>query len=473
MDKVIQMKKNNFNKFFSLPEHIFVIITIVFGLFISMYSSPFDIPDEDTHWIKAYAISTFQLSSIDGLYAYLPSNVETFRDEIWNNDYCNISDYHAIKDITDMGNGEKFVSFRTAGYNPLLQLAPAIGILTARIFTNSLIIQFLSGRIFNLLLYCGLVYLAIKRAPKHKWTLTMIGTLPMSLMLAASYSYDALIIASSMLLFSSYLKMKYSDSNVCKTDITIYMVAGSLLIISKMVYAPMVGLLLFVSDRKFQYHFEKYIIMGLTLIIGLGVYYVWGNFGHLTTYLFHSDLVNLYHTYIGSNGTLNVPSGASVMGEVVSFIKNPIFYLRAFFATMGYYWKGYVVSAVAISFGLSISFETAVLVWVLIFIVNIFENADDHVNWLNNIYYLILFFGCVMLIFLALYSYIPPEGAGQYYSDYVRGAGIQGRYFIPCICLLLIDIPKIPLKENYRKIVIFVLFIVFIICIINILKLLL
>ena len=151
------------NKFFQIidkiyryPERIFIVLTIVFGLFISMYSSPFDIPDEDTHWLKAYAISSLQPSGIDGSYAYFPVNVAEFQWEVKETGYENINDYYLLDDINVMDNSEAFYSFRTAGSNPLLQLCPAIAIAVTNIFTDSVLILFIAGRIGNLLMYAAI-----------------------------------------------------------------------------------------------------------------------------------------------------------------------------------------------------------------------------------------------------------------------------------------------------------------------------
>ncbi len=458
--------KNNIRTYleilFNKAHYVFLVIAIVFGIFTSLYSKPFDIPDEDAHWLKAYSVATFQFSAIDGVNTYLPNNVTHFIDGVTEAGYQNIEDISSLKDMKDFQGGYDFTAFRTAGVNPLLQLAPAVGIFVASIFTDTLIYQFIGGRIMNLLAYTLIIFFAIKRSPKHKWAMTTIGLFPMSILLAASYSYDALIIAFAILLFSSFCSMHYKEEKASKLDIGLYVISGAFVVMAKMVYAPMVGLILLIDKNKFKHLYDKYIIMVGSALLGVVVYYTWTKFGYLLTYLFNGNLIDRYRLQLESTSQLATPTGISIVSDVKDFIMRPTFYIRSFFATMGYYGKMYIPATIGISFGLSTPYNISLLVWILFISISIFEFDNEKFQWFNWLYRFGLFLACVFLIFLALYSYIPPADANQLTTEFIRGAGIQGRYFLPCALLLIMNIPIKFMDRYYKQWITLGLFIIFV-----------
>ena len=111
---------------------------------------------------------------------------------------------------------------------------PALGITIGRVLHFGSMLTFLLGRFFNLLLYTALVGLAIKVIPKGKMILFMVAMLPMSLQQAASFSYDAMINATSILVLAFTVKILLGDiASMTKLHWALYAISGMLLASTK------------------------------------------------------------------------------------------------------------------------------------------------------------------------------------------------------------------------------------------------
>ena len=98
------------------------------------------------------------------------------------------------------GNSGKTAGLRVSGQpsvrtTPLAYVPQALGFTLARVLgLNSIALLYL-GRFLNLLLFAAVGVLTIKRLPFGKNVFFGVSILPMSLHLAASLSYDVVILA--------------------------------------------------------------------------------------------------------------------------------------------------------------------------------------------------------------------------------------------------------------------------------------
>lgn len=111
--------------------------------------------------------------------------------------------------------------------------------------------MFYLGRISNSLLYIVLVAGAFRVIPFAKNVIVCVALLPMTLHLAASYSYDSGIIGLAILLAALLLKSLYE--NVPFTKVELISIGACLIAIApcKLIYIPIILLFLLIPGNKF------------------------------------------------------------------------------------------------------------------------------------------------------------------------------------------------------------------------------
>jgi len=153
------------------PEKFFVYCALIFGIILITIIPPFQSPDEDSHFKKAYVVSKGQLfpSSQDGVVGYeLPTDIVQYISEGYKS-YSEV----ILNDKTPQDYSETvFKSFSTVETTPFVYIAPSIGIVFAKVTTKligmdniSIVTMLQFARFFCLILYVFLVYLAIKTTP--------------------------------------------------------------------------------------------------------------------------------------------------------------------------------------------------------------------------------------------------------------------------------------------------------------------
>lgn len=270
-------------------ETIFVVAALLFGALYLYVLPPLSAPDEVRHYITAYELSNRLMG--------IPSTGEDWkvvvREEDWfAEDSC--GDYQPYRTETgdlatdeDGAEGAKVLGQMLAEETyrlihekgaftfepertvegapsgmalsnhlpvvttPLAYLMPAIGITAARLLgLNSLWLLYL-GRLMNLLMYTGAVYLAMKRLPFGKEVLFGVALLPMTIHLSASFSYDVLILAGIFYFSAHCLYLAYQAERVRPSDVLILALVMAAAGPCKMVYAVFMGLCLLIPVRKF------------------------------------------------------------------------------------------------------------------------------------------------------------------------------------------------------------------------------
>ena len=134
---------------------------------------------------------------------------------------------------------------------PAAYLPQAAGIAIARILRlDSLKLAYL-GRLCNLLFFVGITWLALKRMPFGREVLFGVALLPMTLHLSASFSYDVMILAGMFLLTAVCMDLAYRQERVRVRDVVLLAVIMAVCGPCKMIYAPMMGLCLLIPVKKF------------------------------------------------------------------------------------------------------------------------------------------------------------------------------------------------------------------------------
>ena len=115
-----------------------------------------------------------------------------------------------------------------------------------------------------------MVYGAVKVLPFGKMVLFGVSILPMSLHLAASYSYDTFLMGMCFFFGSYCLHLAFAKPEVSRKDILLLAVLAAMFGPCKMVYAVMMGFALLIPIKKFG-DWKKWLISAIAVLAAFGI----------------------------------------------------------------------------------------------------------------------------------------------------------------------------------------------------------
>ena len=134
---------------------------------------------------------------------------------------------------------------------PLAYIPQALGICLGRILGLGTLGLMVLGRLFNLAFYCAAGFFAIRRLPFGKEVYCGVGLLPMTLHLAASMSYDVMILALCGYFLAVCLDLAYRSEKVRVRDVAVLAAVMAVMGPCKMVYGVAAGFCLLIPVKKF------------------------------------------------------------------------------------------------------------------------------------------------------------------------------------------------------------------------------
>lgn len=430
------------------PAKFFVYCALIFGILLITIIPPFQSPDEDSHFKRAYVISKGHLypSSREGIIGYeIPKDMAIYINEklsyIGNRDkkysYSEeILDDKLPKDYSEV----VFQNFSTAETNPVAYIAPSIGIIFGKVATRiigmsniSIVVMLHFARLFSLLLYTTLVYFAIKNTPILKKTFCIVGLLPMSLALAVAISYDSVIIALSLLSTSLIFKLIF-DENMKVVPLKYIIFFGFTLFILltiKIVYVTVLVPIVFIPKEKWGGKIRN-IIKGLAIIAGIA----------FVLYIINKiPLINLERNASSNNS-----------GDQIQYIlHNPLTYIKTLIKTMwenrNFYFTGMIGT-----FGLIDTFIPSVYIVLysigaLAVIVSDFSLSSAKFSWKYKCVSICASLATIGAVFTGMYILWTSMELGVGVDTIT---GVQGRYFIPIIPLIMVLFSNQLLKKNQK-----------------------
>ncbi|MCR5592612.1 MAG: DUF2142 domain-containing protein [Saccharofermentans sp.] len=413
-------------------QKLAVIVLSIFSAFTIVFLTPGTVNDEQYHYAFAYKYSnamTFTdmpllghnenktlirmrpsdaelLSSISNVPVYITE--VSYKNVIKNFNLIEPDNTYCEYDINDLAN---IGSFRHNNV-PLAYIASGAGIALGRTLHLGTMPTFYLGRIFNAALFILLVYLAIKIIPVGKETLFVISLFPMLLQLAASYSYDSIILGLMFLFTAKLISVFYSDKKVTKKQLIAFAVLAVAIAISKYVYAPVILCLLVIPSDKIDVKKPKLlkgIVVACLALCTITAVAVLQNSISVLDYLVPSystaedqSVFNVIVSYIGMF--------AMTMIEIMDF------YIRSLVAYPGWY-QIYVPTSIISAYYLLLIFSTV-------------RNTGDkkYLSTGTKIWFAVFMgMSCILMTF--------PMAAKFTSLGSETIEGIQGRYFLPLVPL--------------------------------------
>ncbi len=255
------------------PEIAFVWIGTIWGSLFLFVTPPFQVPDENRHFYRAYQVSEGALIGTkqnDAGGGDLPESV------IYTAEYTSYLRFHwerkyRFRDTLILlgfplqPQDRMFASFVSVIYSPIPYIPQALAILPARLLELSPILMMYFGRIFNFTAWLALVYLAIRITPMYRWLFALLALMPMSVFQAASLSVDAVTNGLAFLTIAFFLRCAFDKGKaVSFRDMVLLLLLTLCLSLCKMVYFLLVFLFLLIPRRKIG-SVRRYLLLLLTL----------------------------------------------------------------------------------------------------------------------------------------------------------------------------------------------------------------
>jgi|GEM_PF-4657724 len=406
------------------PQNFFLTVALFFGTVLILITPIFMGPDEPAHF---YTIARYSNGYIDSVqeggkkgYRLQSGAVELRRFEKNPASFRTYEYHKEVPKLLSLKLGGFRSSFYTqvsfTAYSPIAYAHYIITYTAGALLNINPFILFILMRLVGLLVYVGLVFLAIKIIPRGKWLYVTLALLPMSLFIAGVIGADGLVIGSTMLLvamiFNGIINPKVLNKKYLLYLLGVVLVLG----LSKQTFF-LTSLLLFAlpAPKGFR-KFKWYLALSAIFLIVASCMIGW--------YLYSSKLTSL------SPGGV-IDSSKQLQGV----LHNPFFFVRAVL-------RSYITTnATPIYLGF-----IGVLGWLTIslpiwitggWLLVLFKSAHGGksvakvlLNLLQWFIFIMVPLMLTMMLTLGLYLTWTPVGS-------ILVDGLQGRYFIPIIAILL------------------------------------
>lgn len=243
------------------PSLAFVALAGTFGAALAVISPPMHWGDENTHFVQSYRVSELHFATTvenDHLMVSLPRGVgrlllvlalerHVHRRTGERFSAARLAERRAIIATPD---DRRTVGLANATYPPLAYAPQALGIALARLVTPSVLLQLYAARLANLAVWIALVAGAIRVAPFFKLGLALVALAPMSVFVAGTLAVDGLTSGLAFLWGACVLRLAAGRTVARGTLLMLFVLATALALV-KVLYAPLVLLLLAVPAERF------------------------------------------------------------------------------------------------------------------------------------------------------------------------------------------------------------------------------
>ncbi len=245
----------------TLPR-LFLVLAISFGTVIALVVPPYQVPDEQDHFLHAYQISEGHLVAKweknlgrGELPLSIYQTTEPFAAVRGNTATTSFSAIRRVLRVPLRPQLRANYVLETAHYSPLPYLPQAIGVGIGRVFCWPPLVLLYLGRLVNVWAWTGLGYLALRIAPGFDRPLMLLMLMPMSLFMAASVSPDAVTNALAFLVvalgFAATVKKRdEEDSFIGWPWVAAFVVCSAALSQAKAAYLPLAGFIFFVPAAR-------------------------------------------------------------------------------------------------------------------------------------------------------------------------------------------------------------------------------
>lgn len=400
-------------------EKIYLMFAISCGIMMIFLMPPFNVPDESSHFSRAYKDSLFVTTEDDGRF-YFPKAINEFASKYANN--VNFSDIkiYSRNYLSDMFKpvdyniiDEKSSNYSNVKYLSFVPYIPStLIILAGRLANIAPLVLLLLCRFVNLMIVIICCYYAIKNVPHFKKAFLVVTLFPIFIQQAAAINMDYLTNAVAIFLISFIIQLIYKKDKIINKEFTILGGLCFILSLGKFGYFPILLLFFLVSNDKFKNKYQAWAIK-IAFILG-----------------------TLILSFFFSLSAATVETATNVYG-IKYFFTNPIdsinVFIRTVFARLDQdifrgFFDGFAYSTV---WHQSL-FKTFMYLMYFVFIIMSDEN-DEEISKISRC----VLFGITILVIGIVYAIA--------FSQWTKTGerlinGIQARYFLPVLVPIYIGV---------------------------------
>lgn len=410
----------------------FVILALVLGLFYFL-AAPFpNGTDEGSHFLRVFKISQ----------KYTSLNFED--DSLFPPAFQKAMDYNNNRDMTYENYVNEFDAFSMNSperkdliqyywnmrlYSPLQYIPQVIGVTAGRLISDNVVIIGMCGRVTGYAFWIALCAYAIKLMPNKKLFLMILCLLPVNIFSAVCISGDTVTNAVCTYFIAFIYRKVYLKEKLTKKEQIIATITACMLALCKIVYLPFVTLVLLLKYDNFESKkaWRKFVIILITLsvIVGLGWLII---------------------------GSMNLANSNAASGDQLKYILNhPLKYICVILNTMTAKGAQFIFQ-LCTGDELMCHAKTTVYpilsyIYSMILFLSVFmeeKNEKIEINLARKIWISLIMIGTGLLIVTAIY--IQWTSLWEIGKDSILG--IQGRYFIPVVALLIFLVNKTKFETN-------------------------
>lgn len=409
-------------------EHVLLVTLLGLGLFYNVLLTPEMVPDEAKHMDMAYRYSNEILgypSLGDNLCLMRADDAKmSFTSSPSFGNYRNIY-YGLFTKVAEEQMVEEEVSSNTEG--SFLLYAPAVlGMCVARILHLGTVPMLLLARYLNLLVFALLVWAGMRCLPWGKMTLFVLALLPINLQQCTSFSHDAMVHGILFFYCCLCLRAIFAEERIYGQQIMLLQLMALFLVYCKNgSYLPLCFLPLLIPALRYGGKKEKGIVS--VALVGTAL---------LAFGMKHIKMVSGMVTTTAATSVVSTGDGSAYLSGYTLgyFLKEPLELIYMLINTILDKGGFYLESLVGYKLGW-VEIETSMLVvflfWFLLFL-SLLEVQGERVQikatqriWM--IFFCLASAGLVLLGMLLSWT---PMG-------HVSIEGVQGRYFLPFLPILL------------------------------------
>lgn len=405
----------------------------VFGLLLVFLIPPMSTPDEKAHYLNIVRLSNgdyrpTRYNDLDGY--FISESTLTFAEK-YTNKYSSVDRLETIYSNSDLyfdswlpiqNSKEVFYSnsllFNSTGYIFSTIGVVILGFITSIFFGDQLLTPLnvlMFARFANLVFFLIMLILSINKTKYFKSSILLLSVLPMTIYLASSVSYDAVLIPISFYLFALTVSEYFNPTE--KIPIVQILLTSILLAGLKYVYVILL-IPLFIVEIKRKITLKKKVIMSIIVLFSILLVYF-----TITKYTVNSSADLSYY-----------------IGEQTKFlISNPIYFLSIIWNTLSEF-KVYFLTGLVGKLGF-LDMDFPLLFYIIIFnslgfiILTDSIIIEEKIDLLTMLSFLFSSVILVVLIFAGLYiNWTSLPGIGEVGQSTV--SGVQGRYLIPALPFL-------------------------------------
>ena len=442
------------------PVHkVFLAAFSAIGLLSLLVNTPGTIPDEMAHIKNAYLWSNRMLGitdtcsdqQISKMYINYDSSIRKedlaiFKGTITQNASATsyIKTLHSFKFRMASEDSQLIpCTIRDNGISPIGYYPAILGLTIARLLNLGTIPMLYLAKLFMLAFYIFGLYWAIQRIPFGKSTLFVIAILPMSIFLSASFSYDTVIIALSMMLIAQILYLAYGD--ILKIGIIDVVTSAALVFLLSPLkaYLPIALLFFIIPRSRFHSRMQYFGFCFSMLAVGIASILI-ANLSFITSICPNHTLTNQY---------ISDSTPAYTIDWVLNNpLKTIIIILRTTVCKAG----SYAMTMLGARLGwLNIPISGWIIdgIFLCLLATCLKEEGEEIVPSKKQRLSFVLSSALIYVAFLlGMLVWWTKSGEGVI-------EGVQGRYFIPVLPLILFSLyglSKLEMKKGFSNMVIMV-----------------